>query len=167
MSALSCDCWFYIEVNDNSSSVNVRLWNKGNYAAKNEELERINWKFIFEGQTIDQCCGTFQNVTNNLVELYVPVTTWEEEVDSRCKSRPPRSLMKRKSDAWKKFVKARTDYGRNSDLTASAWRDYWSINIEYRNLSISRQCEVETKLICNQSNRHKLFHKYIRRKKKG
>ena len=67
----------------------------------------------------------------------------------------------------KKNVKARTDYGRNSHLTALAWRDYSSINIEYRNFSISRQCEIGTNLICNQSNRPKLFHRYIRRKKKG
>ena len=32
----------YIEKNDNSISVKVRLWNKGNYAAIIEELERIN-----------------------------------------------------------------------------------------------------------------------------
>ena len=32
----------FIEVNDNSNSVNVRLWNKGDYAAVNEELERNN-----------------------------------------------------------------------------------------------------------------------------
>ena len=56
----------YIEVND-SNSVNVRHWNKRNYAAINEELERINWETMFEGKTIDQCYGKFLNVTNNLV----------------------------------------------------------------------------------------------------
>ena len=53
----------YIEVNDDSNSVNVRLWNKGIYAAINGELERINWGTMFEGQRIDQCHGTFLNVT--------------------------------------------------------------------------------------------------------
>ena len=33
----------YIEVNDNLNSVDERLWSKGNYAAINEELGRINW----------------------------------------------------------------------------------------------------------------------------
>ena len=37
----------YIEVNDNLNSANVRLWKKGNYAAINKELERINWESIF------------------------------------------------------------------------------------------------------------------------
>ena len=78
----------------------------------------------------------FLNITNNLVDLYVPLPTREEEVVSGRKSRPPKSLMKRRSDAWKKFVKKRTDYGRNSDLTALAWRVYSSTNIEYRNFSI-------------------------------
>ena len=64
-------------------------------------------------------------------------------------------------------MNARTDYSRNSDLTALAWRDYSSFNIEYRNFSISRQCETETNLTCKQSNKPKLYHKYIRRKKKG
>ena len=32
----------FTEVNDNSNSVNVRLWNKGNYAAINDELEQTN-----------------------------------------------------------------------------------------------------------------------------
>ena len=75
--------------------------------------------------------------------------------------------MKRRSDAWKLFVKAWKDYGRNSDLTALAWRNYSSIKIEYWNFSISRQCEIETILMCNQSNKPKLFHNYMRRKKKG
>ena len=39
----------YTDVNDDSNSVNVRLWNKGNYAAINEELERINLESMFEG----------------------------------------------------------------------------------------------------------------------
>ena len=92
----------YIEVNDISNSVNARHWNKGNYAAINEELERNNWEFISEGQTIDQFNGTFLNVSKNLVALYVPLITREKEVVSGCKSRPPRSLMKPRSDAWKK-----------------------------------------------------------------
>ena len=143
MSALTCGCrslnW---SKNDDSNNINVRLWNKGDYAAINEELERISWESIFVGQTIDQCYGTFLNATNNLVELYVRSTTREEEVVSGCKSRPPRYSMKRRSDAWKKFVKARSDYGRNSSLTALAWRDYSSINNEYRSFTISRQCEM-------------------------
>ena len=77
-----------------------------------------------------------------------------------------RNIVLARSDAWKKFVKARTDYGLTSVLTALAWRDYSSVNIEYRNFSFSRQCEIETNLICNQSNKTDLFHKYIRRKKK-
>ena len=144
----------YIEVNDDSNCISVRLWNKRNYAAMKEELEIINGESMFDGQTIDKCYGTFLNVTNN-----PPLTTREEKVVSACKFRPPRSLMKRRSDAWKKFVKARKDYGRNSDLTALARRDYSSINIEYHNFSISRQCETEANLICNQSNKPKLFHK--------
>ena len=64
----------YIEVNDGSNSINVRLWHKEKHAAINEELERIKWEFMFEGQTIDQCYGTFLKVTNNLVEYYVPKT---------------------------------------------------------------------------------------------
>ena len=32
----------YIKVNDDSKSANVRLWNERNYAAINEELERIH-----------------------------------------------------------------------------------------------------------------------------
>ena len=64
-------------------------------------------------------------------------------------------------------MKARNDYGRNNDLTALAWTDYSSNNIEYRTFSISQQCEIETNLICNQSKKPKIFYKYIRRKKKG
>ena len=137
----------YIEVNNDSNGTNVRLWNRGKYAGLNEELKRFDWESMFEGQTTDQYYGTFLNVPNNLVELYVTLNTRQEEVTFGCKSRPPRSLMKRRPDAWKKFVKARTEYGRNSNLTASTWRDYSSINVEYRNFSINRQCEIEKNLI--------------------
>ena len=108
---------------------------------------------MFEGQKIDQCFGMFLNVTNNLVELHVPLNTRQEEAVTGCESRPPRSLMKRRSDARKKFVKARTDDGRNSNLIALAWRDFPSNNTEYWNFSIGRQCEKEIILICNQSNK--------------
>ena len=73
--------------------------------------------------------------------------------------------MKRRSDAWKKVVKVRTDYVRNTNINALAWRDYSSINFEYRNFPIKRQCEIEIDLICNQSHKPKLFHTNIRRKK--
>ena len=75
--------------------------------------------------------------------------------------------MKRRSDTWKKFVKTRSVSGRISDSTALVWKGYSSINIEYRNFSISQHCEIETNLICNQSKKPAFFHKYIRRKKKG
>ena len=101
-------------MSNDSNTANVRLWNKRNYAAINEELERINWESMFEGDTIDQWYGTFLSETDILVELYIPLTTRQEEVVSGCNSCPPKALMKCRSDAWKKFVKARTHYGRNS-----------------------------------------------------
>ena len=94
---------FYVELKDDSNSANVRLSNEGKYAAIDEELERINWESIFQGQMMDQCYETFPTVTNNLVELYAPLTTRQEEVVSGCKSRLPISLMKRRSDAWEKI----------------------------------------------------------------
>ena len=83
----------YIEVKDDSNSVNVRILNTEKYVAINEELERINWETMFEGRTIDQCCGTFLNVIKNLVDLYVPLTTRQEEAVLGCKSCPPRSSL--------------------------------------------------------------------------
>ena len=72
----------YIEVKDDSNSFNVLPSNKGNYSAIDQELERNNWKSMFEGQTIYQCYGTFLNVINNLVEFYVPFTTRQVKVVS-------------------------------------------------------------------------------------
>ena len=72
----------FIEVNYDSNSVNVRLWNTEKYAAITDELKRLKWKSLFEGQTIDQCYGTFLSVTNNVVELHVPLTSREENVVS-------------------------------------------------------------------------------------
>ena len=108
---------------------------------------------MFKGQTIYQCYGTLLNVTNNITELYSPLTTRHKVVVSGCKSRTPRTLMKRRSVACNKLLKARTDYGPNGDLTALAWRENSFINIEYGNFSISRKCEIEINLICNQSDK--------------
>ena len=64
-------------------------------------------------------------------------------------------------------MKARTDYGQNSDLNVLTGKDCSSNNIDYRNFLISQQCETEITLICNKSNKLKLFYNYIKRKKNG
>ena len=48
-----------------------------------------------------------------------------------------------------------------------AWHDYSRINVEYRNFAVNRQWEHEAEMVQNLGDKPKLFHAYIRRKKKG
>ena len=57
--------------------------------------------------------------------------------------------------------------GRHHNLCRLAWEDFSSLNLEFRNYSLGRQWDHELNLVRRLSHSPKLFHGYIRQKKKG
>ena len=143
----------------------VRLWFKGNYDAINRELLLIDWEGLFEGLSPDSCYNIFLSFVDDLVDQYVPVT--QNRVTSRRIADPPRSLLRDRSYAWEVFKRLRGSFGRRHSEVIIAWERYSCLNREYRGYSINKQWEHEENLVQNLSRVPKLFHSYIRRKKKG
>ena len=100
-----------------------------------------------------------------LVDKFVPVGSVGEATNWL--SRPPRSLNRSRSEAWKKYKVNRRQYGRTSEEALSALDVFQNFNRQLRNFSRETQCKHELGLIRRISSAPKLFHSYIRRRKKG
>ena len=155
----------YLSTSVTSVEKYVRLWSKGNYAAISRELGGVGWESLFEGRSLDECYNLFISVCSELVDMYVPLKQYRESPG--WKSRPPRSLLRRRSLSWKKYCRVRGVLGRNHPHAVLAWEEYCHLNVEYRNYSVNKQKDYELDLVMNINQRPKLFHSYLRRKKKG
>ena len=143
----------------------ARLWHKGNFRAVAQEIGGTCWELLFEGLDADQCYNLFLDKYFELIELYVPLKQFTQP--SRWNTRPPRSLLRRRKTAWMEYLDTRRTVGRLHQLSLDAWAEYSRINLEYRAFSINSQKEYELKLIQALDENPKLFHSYLRRKKKG
>ena len=143
----------------------IRLWNKGNYVAVCNELESMDWDSLFVDQDIDDCFSQFVEISHELINRHVPEVVME--VKPHKWTRPPRALAGRRSAAWKHFLATRGRVGRHHELCLLAWQEFSNLNLEFRNHSLNRQWEHELKLVRSLSHSPKLFHGYLRRKKKG
>ena len=144
----------------------IRLWFRGNYRSISEELYVIDWESEFEGKSVNDCFELFLVFLENLINRYVPLSEVETKVPSWM-SLPPRSLMRERSVAWNYFKQLRLELGRSSLGVQEAWERFGFLNSEYRNYARNKQCVYEASLARSLSLSPKLFHGYIRRKKKG
>ena len=144
----------------------IRLWFKGNYRKMNEELFCVDWESEFEGFSADECYGRLMGILNGLIDIYVPVSDSCQKVPCWM-GHPPRELSRERSEAWNFYKQVRLEHGRSSVETRDAWDRFASVNGRYRSYAKRKQWEYEEGLIRCLSNSPKLFHGYIRRKKKG
>ena len=144
----------------------MRLWFKGNYRMINEQLLMLDWDAEFETLNAEECYCRLLDVLDRLVESFIP----EVEISSREPSwisRPPRSLIRRRAEAWTNYTQVRSSLGRSSDAAGEAWERYSVINVEYRSFSFRQRWDYEIYRAIGLAHSPKLFHSYIRRKKKG
>ena len=144
----------------------ARLWFKGNFDCISEELFSLDWRTLFEGLSVEDCYSLFLENLYGLIDRYVPVSSADRKNPSWMNP-PPQSLVRRRREAWSTFKELRREHGRSSDESVEAWEVYASLNSEFRNYSKNKQWEYEENLIRRLSTAPKLFHGYIRRKKKG
>ena len=141
-----------------------RLWFRGNYSVMMEELDRIDWDGLFLGCGVEACYSSFLDKLQELIDIYVPLGI---APDNFWCCAPPRSLLRSKSRAWDNFKAVRREFGRNSLETEQAFSVFQAANREVRLYSLSRQRDYELNLLKRSRAIPKLFHSYIRRKKKG
>ena len=143
----------------------MKLWQKGNYSVISDRLSVINWDGLFEDQSVENCFAVLCIVVWQLCDEFIPARKFNSI--PRWKSRPPRSLLHQRSQAWINFKNLRSLLGRRHDRVLRAWEEYSSANFSYRRFSSIKQCEYESYLASHLGDSPKLFHAYVRRLKKG
>ena len=149
-----------------SGQRSIRLWFKGNYSLVNQELYGVDWESEFEGRSANSCYERLLVILDSLVERCVPLIDVASK-PPRWMNSPPAALMRARSGAWSNFKRLRRSMGRSHVSAQSAWDRYAQLNSEYRSYSKRKQWEYEAELAKSLSSAPKLFHAYIRRRKKG
>ena len=147
------------------TGISARLWSKGNYNNMCRDLDCVNWHSLFEDKNVEECYKIFIDVYAELVDRYVPSKS--SKTPSNWAARPPRSLLRKRKDAWNTYTRARKEFGRNHAAAEEALAAFNEVNHEYRSYSLAKQCDHELSLVQCLSENPKKFHAYIRRKKKG
>ena len=142
------------------------LWTKGNYEAMMEELIEIDWCSVFRDCSVSECYEYFLNALYESINRHIPVSLRNDDTPPWLKG-PPRSLYRAKSQAWTQFRTLRDQYGRSSVEAEESLENFQSVNRQLKNFSFQQQWNYETKVVSNMNFAPKLFHAYIRKKKKG
>ena len=138
----------------------VPLWHKGNYRLVREQLCLVDWDTEFETLTMEDCYGYFLDVLDSLVARHVPVVEVGRGAE-RESTRPPRSLVRRKTTAWNEYTRVRAAAGRSSGEAKLAWERFSAVNREYRAFSLNQRWDYEMYLVQSLSDAPKKFHSYI------
>ena len=150
---------------DNASELLQRQWFKANYAGMNQELHGLDWDFLFGDRDVGHCYDVFLLELNRLIDKYVPLA--HNRGTPVWLSPPPGAMLRQRATAWKLYKTLRHRLGRRHIESLAALDRYLSLNKEYRSYSRNKQCSYESNIVCSLGSNPKLFHSYIRRKKKG
>ena len=155
---------FQSETKVNASNQPARtLWFKGQYNHISEALEAWDWDFEFCDTSVESDFSLLCGVLHDLCDRYIPVGLGRETPWS---SKPPRHLMLQRSRAWDHYKYCRRTRGRNDDETRHALSIFQELNYQYRNFELLSRSNYESKLISRIKDAPKLFHSYIKHKKK-
>jgi hypothetical protein len=166
-SPVVCHYLFYEHLNvDGGQPETVHyLWHRGNYHGLSSALSVIDWNLEFAHLMVCDAYEVFLNVVHGLVALYVPVSDGEIRVPW-CVN-PPRILKGDRSRAWHTYKVLRARHGRFDDRAAGALVEFNNLNFQLRHYVRNSRSQYENSLIERYKDAPKLFHAYIRKKKKG
>ena len=139
-------------------------WRKGNYDSVNRELMCIDWSTIAL-DSMDDSYDSFLNILQICIADNIPKFNKKMHIPSWLK-RPPRSLYDDRSRLWLNYKGLRAQFGRRDIRTSSALEDFQGANRVLKNYSIRRKLEYERGIISSINTAPKLFHSYIRHKKR-
>ena len=142
-----------------------RLWFRGSYRAISNSLSDVDWDFEFAYGSADENYSRFVFILLLLVDEFIPLQVgiagcpWSV--------RPPRRLMTCQSKAWLDYKHCRAAYGRRDQRSVDALGRFLDINYQLRNYVNFQRADYEMHLVERLPDCPKLFHSYIRKKKKG
>ena len=124
-----------------------------------------NWEQSLEHLDVQQAYNFFLDTTNRSIVQHVPLASNIRK--GRWMSAPPRALTRQRESQWKRYKYVRRTYGRHSEQAQAELETYHGLNYQYRNYTRNRQADYEQKLIDLLPEAPKLFHGYLRERKKG
>ena len=160
-----CTIVFSFSVTNGEELLERRSWGKANFLGISEDITAIDWERSLENLNVQQAYNLFLDAVNRSIVQHVPLAG--NMKNGRWMSVPPRALTVRRENQWKKYKHVRRTYGRHSNEAQSELEGYHELNHQYRNYTRNRQANYEQKLIDLLSDAPKLFHGYLRDRKKG
>ena len=157
--------YFFQNIQSTPVKASPRLvWCKGRYNAISVALNQYDWKYEFKYFSVNDNYEILLDILKSLLERYIPVGN-EKIVPWAVK--PPRSMLRLRSQLWTDFKTARRRFGRHDNHTLQCLKSFHETNDLYRNFELNSRSEYELNLVYRAQDAPKLFHSYIRNKKLG
>ena len=141
-------------------------WVKGKYRRIRHDLSFHDWEHEFSNLDIDQMTNHLTTTLINLANSHIPIKKnsppcppWHKNV--------PRATRNLRSRAWQEYKDARRRFGRRSPQALHKLNQVNTINAELRSSTLVAQSNYEEHLAAQRKDKPKLFHSYIRHKKKA
>ena len=165
-SPLVCEYLFSFDIDADEHIVKERyLWHRGDYGSLLRALLRVDWEMELMHLTADAAYDVSLQILSDLVNVYIPQCSRLHKLPWSVN--PPAALKLAKADAWKSYKDLRASHGRQSCFALAALVEFNRVNDQFRHFVKDSRAEYEKRLIKDYSVAPKLFHSYIRKKKKG
>jgi hypothetical protein len=141
------------------------LWFRGDFTTISESLSEVDWGLEFAYLSVNDSFSLLQSILISLVDEHVPRQPTTSAVPWAV--RPPRWLSAERAEAWGLYKALRSDCGRNDGRSVGALEVFKQVNTVYRNFVFQSRLQCEEFLLTVYPESPKLFHAYIRKKKRG
>ena len=163
-----CSLVFMLHIDDDENmdqQVEKYSWIRADFPNISYDIAAVDWEQTFNDMSVEQCYTFFVEVIADSINRNVPVR--RPTVRGKWLDRPPRAMVIQRRQLWVEYKTTRNNYGRDSDEAMAALSAFNAANHSYRNYSKYRQSSYELKLANLIPEAPKLFHAYLRQRKKG
>ena len=140
-------------------------WRRGDYGQISEEVFDVDWSLLFEGWDVDSCFGALVDFLCGSISRHVPRKSPYH--GGNWLVSPPRRIRLERSELWNRYKAIRSQLGRSHTVTTLALEQYKAANSNYKNFARNKQCAYELKLAGLLTVAPRIFHSYLRERKKG
>ena len=97
-----------------------RMYHKGDYFKINRELKKVDWNAAFEGKSVNECWEIYWKKLEELVSLYVPMST-PKDFNQPWMNKSLLKRWKKKYYAWKRYTETKSytryeEYKREAEM---------------------------------------------------
>ena len=111
-----------------------RNWFKADISLFSAELWKVEWELLFDSLSVEECYSIFMDILGECTEICVPRR--RAGSSKSWLSTPPARLKRDRKRKWLSYKSLRSSLGRDHPETLLAYRDYDSVNYNYRNYTL-------------------------------